>query len=181
VKSESKPESINVETWIPSEIGRISPFVDQIMRLIQLTGCVAGEELDVEIALREALNNAVLHGNRCDPDMLVFVTCRCEFWGAVSLIVRDEGKGFDPRCIPDAQSPEGVKSDHGRGIFLMKFYMDEVSFEKGGTEVHLRKHATRKQGFAPQSDRTSLPGSANALENEFSIATLPATHVGRER
>lgn len=156
MKTVSKPESIKVETWIPSEIGRISPFVDQIMRLIQLTGCVAGEELDVEIAFREALNNAVLHGNRCDPDLLVFVTCRCELGGTVSLIVRDEGEGFDPRSIPDAQSPEGVKSEHGRGIFLMKFYMDEVSFEKGGTEVHLRKGATRKLRISP-AERSHKP------------------------
>lgn len=135
--------TVEVETWIPSEISRISPFVDQIMRLIQLAGCVAGEELDVEIALREALNNAVQHGNRCNPDKLVFVTCRFELGKGVSLIVRDEGEGFDPRHIPDALSPEGVKSEHGRGILLMKSYMDEVSFEKGGTEVHLRKRAVQ--------------------------------------
>lgn len=143
MKTASKPESIKVETWIPSEIGRISPFVDQIMRLIQLTGWVTGEELDVEIALREALNNAVQHGNRFDRERLVYVTCCFELGEGVSLIVRDEGKGFNPRDIPDALSPEGVKSEHGRGILLMKFYMDEVSFEKGGTEVHLRKRAVQ--------------------------------------
>jgi serine/threonine-protein kinase RsbW len=151
VKTTSKPEAIKVETWIPSEIGRIPPFVDQIMRLIQLTGFVSGKEADIEIALREALNNAVKHGNRCDREKLVYVTCCFELGEGVSLIIRDEGEGFDPRNIPDALGPEGVKSENGRGILLMNFYMDEVSFEKGGTEVHLRKRAVQSVRYPGRS------------------------------
>lgn len=169
-----------METWIPSELNRISPLVDQIMRLIQLTGFVSGKEADIEIALCEALNNAVQHGNRSDPEKRVYVTCRFDFGEGVTLIVRDEGQGFDPNMIPDALAAEALLSEHGRGLFLMRFFMDEVSFKKGGTEVHMRKSVTREPERAPQSDRSGLRGSATVRGNQSDIAMLPATHVRQE-
>ena len=56
-----------------------------------------GDECDVEIALREALANAVLHGNRQDAEKKVQINCRIQFGGEVSIIIKDEGKGFDPK------------------------------------------------------------------------------------
>jgi serine/threonine-protein kinase RsbW len=57
----------------------------------------------------------------------------------VLIIVKDHGQGFDPKAVPDPLAVERLEAEHGRGIHLMKLAMDEVSFQHGGTEVHMRK------------------------------------------
>jgi serine/threonine-protein kinase RsbW len=135
-----------IEASMPGEIKAISPLVDRLMRLIEGSHCVCGEEPSVELALAEALNNAVVHGNRMDPEKLVQVVCRCELGKGISVVVKDQGQGFDPNAVPDPTAAENIGADHGRGIWLMKSVMDEVSFERGGTEVHMRKTLARQQG-----------------------------------
>jgi serine/threonine-protein kinase RsbW len=136
---------LEVDTWVRSEIGLISPLVDWLMSLIAGSRCVFGEEDFVELALCEALSNAMLHGNRLDARKLVHVRCCCECGKGVFIVVRDQGQGFDPNTVPDPLAFENLNSEHGRGIHLMKLAMDEVSFERGGTEVHMRKGSARKQ------------------------------------
>jgi serine/threonine-protein kinase RsbW len=98
------------------------------------------------MALREALNNSVVHGNGMDVHKLVHVGCRCELGKkGVSLIVKDQGQGFDPDSIPDPMAGGNLLAEHGRGTHLMKQAMDEVSFEREGTGVHMRKVSTREQ------------------------------------
>jgi serine/threonine-protein kinase RsbW len=109
------------------------------MRLIEGSHCITGEEHDVELVLREALSNAVVHGNQLDAHKLVHVRCRCKVGKAISLIVSDQGQGFDARTIPDPVAVENLEAEHGRGIQLMKLVMDEVSFQQRGTEVHVCK------------------------------------------
>jgi serine/threonine-protein kinase RsbW len=128
-----------IEAWIPSEIKAISPLVDRLMRLIEGSHCVRGEEACVELALAEALNNAVVHGNRMDRQKLVQILCRCELGKGISIVVKDQGQGFDPNAVPDPTAAENIGADHGRGIWVMKSVMDEVSFECNGTEVRMRK------------------------------------------
>ncbi|HEY4765862.1 MAG TPA: ATP-binding protein [Candidatus Sulfotelmatobacter sp.] len=130
---------LDIEARVPSEVKAISPLVDRLMRLIAESRVVSGEEFSVELALREALNNAVLHGNRLDPAKLVHVYCRCELGKGVSVVVRDQGRGFDPNAIPDPLAAENLRAEDGRGILLMKSQMDEVWFACEGTEVHMRK------------------------------------------
>jgi serine/threonine-protein kinase RsbW len=144
---------LEIDAWIPSEISAISPLVERLMRLIEGSHCVAGEEPAVELALREALSNAVVHGNRLDAHKLVHVRCRCKVREGISLIVSDQGQGFDPRTIPDPLTFENLEADHGRGIHIMKVVMDEVSFEHRGTEVHMCKRAARN----PRADVRNDP------------------------
>jgi len=113
------------------------------MTMIQECNCVLGDERNVEIALREALANAVLHGNRQDAEKKIQVNCRIQFGGEVSIVVKDEGDGFDPNKLPDPTAIVNIESEHGRGIYLMRALMDEVHFEQGGTEVHMRKGSSR--------------------------------------
>jgi serine/threonine-protein kinase RsbW len=143
---------LEVDAWIPSEIKAISPLVDRLMRLIEGSQCITGEEHAVELALREALSNAVLHGNRLDAHKLVHVRCRCKVHKGISLIVSDQGQGFDADAIPDLGVVDNLEADHGRGIQLMKATMDEVSFQQGGTEVLMCKRLARNPGVGPQSD-----------------------------
>jgi len=133
---------LEVHTWLRSEIDLISPFVDWLISLIARSGCVPGKEEFVELALREAVSNAILHGNRLDARKLVHVRCCCPGAKGVFIVVRDQGHGFDHNNVPSPLAVENLDAEHGRGIHLMKLAMDEVSFERGGTEVHIRKVLT---------------------------------------
>ena len=136
---------LKVHTWVPSEIGLISPLVDWLTTLIAASRCVSGTEEFVELALREALNNAMLHGNRSDARKLVHIRCCCDSSKGVCIVVRDQGNGFDPSKVPDPLAVENLDSEHGRGIHLMKLAMDEISFERQGTEVRMRKASGARQ------------------------------------
>src|ERR1700731_3921065 len=124
---------LEIDYWMPSNIQAISPLVDRLMRLIERAKCVPGAEFDVELAIREALGNAVLHGNHENPDKKVHIRCRCESGNEVSVVVTDQGEGFDFLKILG----NGLSSDpadahgHGHGIQLMRAYMDDVRFERG--------------------------------------------------
>jgi serine/threonine-protein kinase RsbW len=131
---------IEVQRSLPSAVEAISPFVDQLMLLIRKCSCVPDNETDVEIALREALANAVTHGNHENPQKHVHVTCRCEP-EEVLIAVKDEGPGFDINKVADPTAPENIGAVHGRGICLMKALMDDVRFEDGGVVVRMRKSA----------------------------------------
>jgi serine/threonine-protein kinase RsbW len=129
---------LELERSLPSEVTAISPFVDRLMVLFRKCGCVSQGESDVEIALREALANAIIHGNHENPRKHVNVRCHCKR-DEVSIAVKDEGRGFDLNKIADPTAPENTGAVHGRGIYLMKALMDEVRFEEGGVVVRLRK------------------------------------------
>ena len=116
----------------------VSPVVDKIMQMVHETQCADGKELDVEIALREALANAIKHGANGDSSKIIECRVSCEAPG-ILIVVRDPGPGFDPNNVPDPLSGENIYSNHGRGIFLINKLMDEVKFEKNGTEIHMRK------------------------------------------
>lgn len=135
---------LRVESSFRSVITAISPFVDKLMLFIKRCRSVPGSEIEVEVALREALANAVVHGNHEDPHKHVYVVCRCTPEEEVSIVVRDEGTGFDTTVLPDPTAAEQRESTHGRGIYLMTTLMDEVQFERGGTVVRMRKKSAKQ-------------------------------------
>jgi serine/threonine-protein kinase RsbW len=134
-----------------SRISIISPFVEQLMRFIASFRNSDGSELDIEMALREALANAIVHGNQQDPRKAVYVACRCTTDGEVSITVEDEGPGFDADSLVDPTSQENRLLTHGRGIYLMKTLMDEVCFEQGGAVVYMHKASNARPRAARQS------------------------------
>ena len=142
---------VELRQSLPSQIAIISPFVDQLMHFIARFRNPDGSELDLETALHEALANAIVHGNREDPRKLVWVVCRCTTDGEVSLMVQDEGQGFDTATVLDPTTPENRLLPHGRGIYLMKTLMDEVCFEQGGALVFMRKTSNAKPKAARKS------------------------------
>jgi serine/threonine-protein kinase RsbW len=81
---------IELERSLPSEVAAISPFVDKLMPLMRKCGCVPEGESDIEIALREALTNAIIHGNHENPRKHVYVRCRCKA-DEVSISVKGRG------------------------------------------------------------------------------------------
>jgi len=132
---------LEIDSWMPSAIQVISPLVDRLMRLIEESQCIPGAEPDVELALREALDNAVVHGNQEDPETKVHIRCRCEPGKEISIVVTDQGKGFDLGKVVGNGLTSDPASEHGRGIQLMKAYMDDVHFERRGSEVHMHKRS----------------------------------------
>ena len=131
--------TLNVSLTMRSEIHAVSDLVDRLMPLIKISHCVRGDERDVEIAVREALANAVLHGNKLDARKKVYISCCIRPGNDLFIVIRDEGGGFDPSAVPDPTAVANVSLENGRGIFLMNAFMDDVHFEGSGTEVHLYK------------------------------------------
>ena len=135
---------VQLSNTLPSEPEVISPFVDELMQFIARFR--DGESVDIELALREALANAIVHGNRKSPYKSVYVTCRCTTVGEVSITVQDEGQGFEIKAVSDPTDPEHRPCPSGRGIYLMKSLMDEVHFESQGTIVRMLKLSSVESG-----------------------------------
>jgi len=94
----------------------------------------------IAMAVREAMINAVLHGNAYDPDKRVNLSLE-QNGREMIVTIADEGKGLEPEEIPDPLAPENLMKQSGRGIFLIRAFMDEVRFRKlePGTEITLIK------------------------------------------
>jgi len=95
----------------------------------------------VELALQEALANAVRHGCGGDPSKQVQCCVAHDASGEVVIIIRDPGTGFDARAVPDPLSGENIFKPSGRGIYLINRLMDEVHFADEGREIRMRKSA----------------------------------------
>ena len=124
---------------IPSTPKAVNELVPRLLEIVRELECAPGEADKVELALHEALNNAVLHGSGADPEKKVAITCLCDESRGIILTVRDSGPGFDPKEIPDPRQVQNIYSSHGRGIYLIRELMDEVHFEDGGRTVVMKK------------------------------------------
>lgn len=135
----------------PADAAEITPVVESVMAVVDELGCAEGREHEIELAVREALANAIKHGCKNDPSKHVQCTVACDDKRGMLIVVRDSGEGFDPERVPSPLVGENLFRHHGRGIYLINQLMDEVRFEKGGTEIHMRKRG----GGQPSSGSTS--------------------------
>jgi serine/threonine-protein kinase RsbW len=127
------------EVTLPAEVSAISPVVGWVMRLVGELEYTAGKEFEIEMALREALANAVLHGCKADPSKKVECSVTGDREQGILIVVRDPGSGFDPTSLPSPTDDSNLHSDHGRGILLINTLMDEVKHECNGTVIRMRK------------------------------------------
>jgi serine/threonine-protein kinase RsbW len=126
----------NIRIEIPSlaeNIRMIESFIDNAKEKYQLDDDIYG---NIMIAVTEAVNNAIKHGNQGDSTKNVSLALTFEE-GLIKFTIEDEGKGFDYQNLPDPTSPENIEKPGGRGIFLMKHLSDEVSFADNGRVVEL--------------------------------------------
>ena len=128
-----------LDVTIPADVNAISPVVDGVMQIAREMKCAEGHEDEVDLALREALANAILHGCDSDPSKKVECCVLCEGSSEIIIIVRDPGEGFMPEAVANPIAGHNVYSTHGRGIYLINQLMDEVRFEARGTEIQMRK------------------------------------------
>ena len=130
---------LRVRVTLAADRKAVDPVVEQVMEYVRRMKNVEGKEDAIELALQEALANAVVHGAKEDPTKVVECIVACDEQRGILIIVRDPGPGFDPQGIPSCTMGENLYSNHGRGIFLINQLMDEVKFHKNGTEIHMVK------------------------------------------
>ena len=131
----------SVKLVLPSEVKLIDLVHAATEKMAEYAGFDADEALNVGLALREAVINAMVHGNRQDPTLNVHVTLTSQ-GPRFQATVRDEGAGFDPDSEPDPTSNENLLNTSGRGLLLMKAFVDEVRFRQRrgrGMEITLTK------------------------------------------
>jgi len=129
---------------IPGDVDAVAPAVNLIMEQVRLVGCIEGHEFEVEVALLEAVANAVEHGCRGDASKTVSIRVVCHDEHGLLINVRDPGEGFAVEEIPSPVEGENLFRTHGRGVWLINSLMDDVRYERGGTE--LRMHKKKKEG-----------------------------------
>ncbi len=126
---------------LPSHIEAVADAAAAATDFVQ--NCGLGEEIafGIDMAVREAVTNAIVHGNQENEAKKVEVTFNC-LEHALEIEVKDQGEGFDPAAVPDPTDPANILKTSGRGIFLMRTFMDEVDWlarPEGGTKVRLVK------------------------------------------
>lgn len=124
--------SIQVPSIIEN-IRMIESFIDNAKERFQLDDDIYG---NIMIAVTEAVNNAIKHGNSGDKSKNVSLSLFLNE-SMIKFIVKDEGRGFNYENLPDPTSPENLEKIGGRGIFLMKHLSDEVQFREQGRVVEL--------------------------------------------
>jgi anti-sigma regulatory factor (Ser/Thr protein kinase) len=119
-----------------SQLSEIAGVIERLRSDPELLSRINGREGAFLIEMREALVSAVTHVNHHDDSKKVYVRYICEPDDSLSILIRDEGAGFDPNDVPDTKGHK--RRDSRRGIHLMTSCMDEVQFRRNGTEVYMR-------------------------------------------
>ncbi|MFZ0198027.1 MAG: ATP-binding protein [Candidatus Sulfotelmatobacter sp.] len=117
----------------------VDPVVQEVMAVVRQMNGIDGKEDAIELALQEALANAVIHGAKEDPTKVVECLVSTDQERGILIVVRDPGTGFTPEAVPGCTVGENIYSNHGRGIFLINQLMDKVEFRKNGTEIRMVK------------------------------------------
>ena len=132
---------LHADLVLASRFENIEVAERALVDLCHRAGCAEDEEYWLVTALREAVANAVRHGNQQDPGRVVKIAYEIVN-STVTIRVEDEGEGFDPEDIPDPTDPENLLRPSGRGIFYMRQFMNRVDFDPtpaGGTAVVMVK------------------------------------------
>ena len=124
---------------VPADPAAIVGVTDGVTQLLRSKAWPAEKAMEVELALQEALANAVRHGCGEDPSKRVQCCVTHDEAGEVLIVIRDPGTGFDVRSVPDPLAGDNVFKPSGRGIYLINRLMDEVRFADEGREIRMRK------------------------------------------
>jgi anti-sigma regulatory factor (Ser/Thr protein kinase) len=139
---------------VPADPAAIPKVTDGVVHMLTEKHWSEAEIMRVELALQEALANAIRHG--CRNDVTQQVQCIVTIDGAneITIVVRDPGTGFDPKALPDPLAEENLLKSRGRGVFLINELMDDVAFSDGGRQVEMRRRNVEGR---------ALPSAADAL------------------
>ncbi len=136
---------IQFDEVFPSAVNMIDLVVDKIMGLIEQSHCWDDTE-NLDLVLREALANAIVHGNRSDPQKSVRVCVALQADCRMLIVVKDAGSGFDPSELPNPVVGQSLFADHGRGIFLINRLMEDVRFGfDHGTAIYMGRTLAKRR------------------------------------
>jgi serine/threonine-protein kinase RsbW len=126
------------ERTIPSDLTLGHQVLDELLARLGSEGWDSRDIFGIRLALEEAVVNAIKHGNCHDCQKQVHVICRStpeKIWIKIS----DQGKGFDPEAVPDCTDAEHIDAPNGRGIMLMRNFMNRVEYNQKGNVVEMEK------------------------------------------
>jgi len=126
------------DVTIPSDTAEGRKVQERIITLLEQQDFPMRDVFGIRLALEEALVNAIKHGNRMDPSKVVKVECRLDD-DHVQIIIEDQGSGFDVNNVPDPTAEENLDKPGGRGIMLMRSFMNRVEYNEVGNRVVLEK------------------------------------------
>lgn len=129
------------ELSLPSRIETVAKAANAVADFVSRSGISEEAAFGIDMAVREAVTNAVVHGNEQDEQKAVELTLKSSP-EAVEITVHDQGQGFNPEEVPDPTESENIMKTSGRGIFFMRTFMDEVTWSirpGGGTTVRMLK------------------------------------------
>jgi len=150
----TEPQKGRLSFKLASTMDSVAEVEAAAERLTQAAGLDEDESFRVAMAVREAAVNAVLHGNGYDPAKQISASFENNGKSLI-ITIADQGEGLDPDKIPDPLAPENLLRGTGRGIFLIRSFLDEVHFRQlhPGTELTLVKHLSPAAGKLPDSDK----------------------------
>ena len=123
---------------IESDLNQARKLEERLLREVPRCGFSDTEVFAVKLALEECFINAIRHGNKFDPKKTVHIDWKIDE-KQVDFTIRDEGDGFFPGDVPDPTTDENLENPCGRGIMLIRAYMDEVKFNERGNQIHVIK------------------------------------------
>jgi serine/threonine-protein kinase RsbW len=125
---------------VPATPQSISAITTAISEILVKLDVPENKRFEIDLAVQEALANAVVHG--CNRDASKMIRCRLnkDQQGHIVITVTDPGPGFNPAKLADPKQPENLYGDHGRGVYLIRQLMDEVQFDRGGSEIKMWKY-----------------------------------------
>lgn len=152
-------ERINLK--LPSDFAYLDGVLDYLNERLLKFGIVNPGDLEVLVALDEAIVNAIKHGNKCDPRKAVHILAELSSEGA-RFKVGDEGPGFSRDMVPDPTCPSRLLEPTGRGLLLINELMDEVRYNECGNQLEMFKRATGE--LRPKADRRCTDAKDNDVE-----------------
>ncbi len=126
---------------LPSRIEAVNEAAATVAGLLNDAGVTEEASFGIDMAVREAVTNAVLHGNQQDESKLFEVYVKTSS-DSIQIVVHDQGSGFRPEDVPDPTEADNLLKTSGRGIFFMRNFMDQVDWfiePQGGTTVRMLK------------------------------------------
>ena len=119
----------------PRNVSRIDSLVQKIVHDFRISPNKYG---DILVSLTEAVNNAIVHGNRRDASKKVKIDYRRIHHNRLAISVSDQGDGFDPKQVSDPTCPENLEKCGGRGVYLMRQLCDDIHYRNNGSTIEMQ-------------------------------------------
>ena len=126
------------DLWIPNDTAEAREVQERIIGLMEQNAWPMRECFGVRLALEEAMVNAIKHGNRMESDKQVFIACELTA-EEIMVVIEDQGEGFKPEDVPDPTEDENLENPGGRGIMLIRSFMNAVAYNDRGNRLTMIK------------------------------------------